>query len=61
MIEKSLFNRALGLKNAGSLGGTLSEIELLGTRIFVVPSVISIISFTEVCNLNSKFITPIMV
>jgi hypothetical protein len=34
---------------------------LLGTRIFVVPSVISIISFTEVCNLNSKFITPIMV
>ena len=61
MIEKSLFNCARGLKNAGSFGGTLSLIEPQGTKIFVAPSVISIISFTEVCDLNSKFFTPIMV
>lgn len=33
MTEKSLFSFALGLKNAGSLGGTFSFIEPLGTII----------------------------
>ena len=51
----------MGLKKAGSLGGTFSSIDPRGTRILVVPSVISIISFTLVCNQNSKIISPIMV
>ena len=50
IIEKSLFNFALGLKNAGSVGGTLSVNERFGTLIFVFPSTISIISELILCN-----------
>ncbi len=48
MIEKSRFNFAFGLKNAGSFGGTFSLIEPEGISILVVPSIVSIMS--EVCN-----------
>ena len=48
IIEKSRFNFAFGLKNAGSFGGTFSLIEPEGISILVVPSIVSIIS--EVCN-----------
>ena len=41
IIEKSLLILALGLKNAGSLGGELSTSASLGTRSFVFPSTIS--------------------
>jgi len=48
IIEKSRFNFAFGLKNAGSFGGTFSLIEPEGISILVVPSIVSIMS--EVCN-----------
>ena len=41
IIEKSLFNFAFGLKNAGFFGGTKSVIDLFGTSNFVFPSTIS--------------------
>ena len=41
IIEKSLFSFAFGLKNAGSIGGTLSVIDFFGTSNFVLPSTIS--------------------
>ena len=43
MTERSLFNFALGLKKAGSLGGALTFSEFSGTRSLVEPSVISTI------------------
>ncbi len=54
MIEKSLFSLALGLKNAGTRGGIFSVIASLGTKIFVFPSIISVMAFAEVCN-NASF------
>ena len=41
IIDISLLNFALGLKNAGSFGGIFSVIEPFGTIIFVLPSTIS--------------------
>ena len=41
IIEKSLFVLALGLKNAGFIGGAFSVNDFFGTNIFVLPSIIS--------------------
>ncbi len=57
MIEKSLFSLALGLKNAGTRGVIFSVIASLGTKIFVFPSIISVMAFAEVCN-NTSFSKP---
>src|SRR3972149_5937283 len=59
--SRKIFGPWKFFKKAGSLGGTFSSIDPHGTRILVAPSVISIISFTLVCNQNSKIISPIMV
>ena len=60
-IEKSLFSLATGLKNTGSFGGTFSLIDFSVTRIFVVPSIISIIFSSVICNRFLEFFLPIMV
>jgi hypothetical protein len=40
-MEKSLLTLALGLKKAGSFGGTFSDNDSFGTRSLVLPSTIS--------------------
>ena len=60
-MEKSRFISATGLKNAGSLGGVFSFNDFSGTRIFVVPSIISVNFSSVLCNAFLEFFLPIMV
>jgi len=56
IIEKSLFVLALGLKNAGFMGGAFSVNDFFGTSIFVLPSIISSNMSFDISNYFSNFL-----
>ena len=59
-LYKGWINK-IGLKNAGSFGGTLSVIDFFGTINFVCPSIISSKESFVICNDCSNSFSCIMV